>query len=253
MLQGKSLLLFAFSFFLFLPAWSSSPLSSPLPLSEGFDRQSLEEITRAQNEIQALFKDAILPESLSQNEKLESLRKYDHLDPFHQVPTDLLEEAVVYFDKNKKKFPNQAYLVVIDFRPRSDKYRFFLVDLNSGEVEKYHTTHGTGSDRDADGIAERFLNVVGSNASSLGFARTAETYYGQFQRSLRLDGLSTTNSKLRERAVVIHGWGGAHEANVIQSLSLGCPALDWSVKDQIIDKIKQGALVYSAVSKGKKP
>jgi hypothetical protein len=41
--------------------------------------------------------------------------------------------------------------------------------------------------------------------SSLGVYKTAETYNGKHGLSLRLDGLSPTNSKARERAVVVHG------------------------------------------------
>lgn len=225
-----------------------TPASAQNYLEEGFDRQSPEEIEKANREIQKLFQDAIAPESLTQNEVAETLRNYDHLDPKHEIPSELLKNAVLYFDKNKSKFPNKSHFGIIDYKPRSDQYRFFVINWKTGKVEKFHTTHGRGSDLNDDGYAERFLNVVNSHASSIGYARTAEVYWGAYKRSLRLDGLSSTNSKIRERAVVVHGWDGAYEANVIQGLSRGCPALDWSVKDGVIDKIKEGALLYMAAS-----
>jgi hypothetical protein len=228
---------------------NSTAQFGPNEIGEGFDRQSPEEIEKARLEIEALFKDAVEPKTLNKVQASAILQKYQHLDPNKEVPTDLLEDAVLYFDQNLSKFPNQAYIVVIDFKPRSNVRRFFLINMASGEVEKFFTTHGHGSDKNRDGYAERFLNVVNSGASSVGFIRTGEVYWGKFKRSVRLDGLSTTNSKVRERAIVLHGWDNAHERPVIQGLSWGCPALDWTVKDGVIDKVKEGSLMYIGVSK----
>lgn len=217
-------------------------------LGEGFDRESPEKIEQARQEIEALFKDAIYPMGMNAFRKSVTLANYQHLDPNGEVPTDLLEDAVIFLDANKSKFPNQNYIIVIDFKPRSDRYRFFLIDMVSGAVEKFHTTHGHGSDQNRDGYAERFLNIVNSGASSIGFIRTSEVYWGKFKRSVRLDGLSSTNSRVRERAIVLHGWDNAHERNIIQGLSWGCPALDWDVKDAVIDKVRDGSLMYIGVS-----
>lgn len=218
-------------------------------IGEGFDKESPEKIEQARKEIEALFKDAELPSSMNAFRKSTILANYQHLDPKREVPSDLLEDAVTFFDANIAKFPNKSHIVVIDFSRRSDKYRFFLINMRTGAVEKFHTTHGKGSDQNKNGYAERFLNVVNSGASSVGFIRTAEIYFGKYKRSVRLDGLSQTNSKVRERAIVLHGWDKAYERNVIQGLSWGCPALDWSVKDAIIDKVAEGALMYIGVAK----
>ena len=197
----------------------------------------------ARAQIEALFGGAISPESLSASEKSAVLNKYRHLDPRREVPSALLDETVLYFDKNKSKFPNQDYISVVDYKPHSSIQRFFVVDIKTGAVEKFRTAHGCASDHDSDGNAETFGNIVSSGMSSLGFVRTGEVYWGKFKRSVRLDGLSSTNSKVRERAVVVHGWDNVVERNVTQGLSWGCPALDWSVKDGIIDKIKEGSLM----------
>lgn len=218
-------------------------------LGEGFDKQTPAEIEAANKKIEAMFANAVEPKTLTTFERAYTLEAYAHLDPKKEVPTDLLEDAVLYFDKNKSKFSNQAYIVVIDFKPRSDKQRFFMINLTTGEVEKFRTTHGHGSDKDRNGYAERFTNIVNSGASSIGFIRTGEVYWGKFKRSVRLDGLSSTNSRVRERAIVLHGWDNAHERPVIQGLSWGCPALDWTVKDGVIDKVKEGSLMYIGVSK----
>lgn len=215
---------------------------------EGFDRQSPEEIEAARQVIERDFAHAVSPFSLSESDKKAILDKYQYLDPNKVVPTDLLEVTLLYFDQNKASFANQAYIAIVDFKPRSDAYRFFLIDMTTGLVERYHTTHGINSDKNKNGWAESFGNVVNSGKSSLGFVRTAEVYTGKFKRSLRLDGLSTTNSNIRKRAVVFHGWDKVHEENVIQGLSWGCITIDWNFKDAILDKIKEGGLMYVGVS-----
>jgi hypothetical protein len=218
-------------------------------MREGWDVQSPQEIEKARLQIQKLFGDQ-KPRTLSASERQEILDRYGYLDPKHEVPTDLLRKTVLYFDANRSKLPNQNYITIVDFKPRSDRYRFFLIDMKTGAVERYHTTHGIHSDLDNDGYAESFGNVINSGKSSLGFVRTAEVYEGHYKRAVRLDGLSSTNSNIRARAIVLHGWDGVHEANVIQGLSWGCITLDWAVKDSVIDKVKEGSLMYVGVSAG---
>lgn len=216
---------------------------------EGFDRQTPEEIEQARQVIARDFAGAISPFNMDKSTEDEILARYNYLDPSHEVPTDLLKTAVLYYDANLERFPNKAFITIVDFSPRSDKKRLFLIDMATGAVESYHTTHGIGSDKNKDGYAERFGNVINSGASSLGFVRTGEVYTGKFKRSLRLDGLSSTNSNIRARAIVYHGWDKVKEANQIQGLSWGCFTMDWALKDAVIDKIRDGSLFYAGVSK----
>lgn len=234
-----------------MPAFATtSPATVEYP-GEGWDVQSPEEIARARREIEALFTGDDEPRFHSESERLRVLDRYSYLDPRHEVPADLLQQAVLYFDANKAKFPNQNFITVVDFGPRSDNYRFFLINMSTGAVEKYHTTHGIHSDPKKNGYARVFGNGIGSGKSSLGYARTAEVYEGKFKRAVRLDGLSKTNSNLRARAVVLHGWDGVHEKNEIQGLSWGCITLDWALKDAVIDKVKDGSLIYVGRNSGK--
>ena len=96
---------------------------------------------------------------------------------------------------------------VVDFSVRSSTPRFHVIDRASGEVlQSFRVAHGHGSagKRD-DGYAEVFSNESGTNASSLGLYQTAETYRGVYPGlSMRLDGLSPTNSNARSRFIVIH-------------------------------------------------
>ena len=216
--------------------------------ADGMDKQNPFELEKARQQIQEEFSDLIPLEKIEPMARARILAGYDYLDPNHEVPADLLRNAVLFFEGNKSKFPNQKFISIVNMKVRSDKYRFFLVHLDTGQVEKYHTTHGAGSDPNDTGFAQSFGNVEGSGKTSLGFARTAETYVGTYERSLRMDGLSNTNTNLRDRAVVIHGWDGAHEGNKLQGRTLGCLAFDWKIKDDIIDKVKEGSLVYIGIA-----
>lgn len=79
--------------------------------------------------------------------------------------------------------------------------------------------------------------------TSLGFFITAETYYGSNGFSLRMDGKSTTNSNARSRAIVIHGADYVNQSSV--GRSWGCPALEMRFYQEVIEKVKGGALVYA--------
>lgn len=217
--------------------------------ADGPDKQSPEEIAAAKAVIARDFSNIKWPQTFNRKQQRKILASYQHLDPRKEVPTDLLEATVVFFDQNKASFPNQGYITIVDFAKKSNIPRFFVIDMSSGNVQKFYTIHGWGSDRNDDGLAEAFGNEINSGMSSIGFIRTAEVYSGKYKRAVRLDGLSTTNSNIRDRAIVVHGFDDVHEKPVKQGLGWGCPALDWAVKDGVIDKIAEGSLMFIGVSK----
>lgn len=169
---------------------------------------------------------------------------YSHLDPDHLIPTKLLSEALTYFDGNLQRIPNKRFMGIIDFKQHNSRERFYIVDMESGRVEKYLVAHGKNSDPDFDGYATKFSNTVDSNMSSLGFYLTAESYSGAHGYSLRLDGLSSSNSNARARAIVIHAADYVAPGGKI-GRSFGCPALESRYHQQVIDEIKEGVLLYA--------
>lgn len=171
--------------------------------------------------------------------------KYSHLDPDKIVPPNHLKSALSFYEANQKIIKNKRYIVVIDFKQHNSKERFYLIDMEDGRVDTYLTAHGKNSDPDFDGYATKFSNTPDSLMTSLGFYLTAETYYGEHDYSLRLDGLSTTNSNVRARAIVIHGASYVRNIPLI-GRSFGCPALDESHSTTVIDMIKNGALIFAA-------
>ncbi len=170
---------------------------------------------------------------------------YSHLDPDGIVPQKLLDTAVEYFDSHSSQIKNQRLMGIIDFKQHNSKERFYIIDMESGRVETYLTAHGKNSDPDYDGYATKFSNTPDSLMSSLGFYLTAETYNGSNGYSLRLDGLSSTNSNARARAIVIHGADYVRPGSKI-GRSYGCPALEMRYHADLINRLKGGSLLYAA-------
>lgn len=183
-------------------------------------------------------------------EKAEVLAKYTHIDPDGVVPRTLLENALQYYHFNKSRLANDGYLTIIDMGKHSGKERFYMVGLDSGNVSTTVVAHGSGSDRENDGLPSTFSNRNGSNASSIGYYKTAETYNGKWGYSLRLDGLSTTNADARRRAIVMHGASYVVKGKSKQGRSWGCPAVPLREKETIINKLRNGSLLYIDTSAG---
>jgi len=68
-------------------------------------------------------------------------------------------------------------ITVVDFSQPSTKKRLYLININTKEVlYQDYVAHSKNT-----GVleAKKFSNSVNSNQSSLGFFKTAETYYGK--------------------------------------------------------------------------
>jgi hypothetical protein len=93
---------------------------------------------------------------------------------------------------------------IADFGLHSAKPRFHFVNLERGEVQSHHVSHGTGSDAQHDGWLKDFSNTEGSNATSRGAYVTWEWYQGRYGTSVRLGGLDHTNDAALRRYIVMH-------------------------------------------------
>ncbi|HBH45459.1 MAG TPA: hypothetical protein DDY28_13725, partial [Hyphomonas atlantica] len=130
----------------------------------------------------------------------------------------------------------------------SSKKRLFIVNLDTGHVSAFRTTHGRGSDADHDGYLDTFSDTPGSGASPQGAFLTAEEYHGRHGRSLRLDGLDETNANARRRAIVIHAADYA-EPGMIDTYgrlgrSLGCIVFSRADLDAFMILVPQGTLIF---------
>jgi L,D-transpeptidase catalytic domain len=163
------------------------------------------------------------------------------------VRPELLGQAVQALSRHSDR-ANPRRLVIVDYGLHSAQERLFVVNLETGLVKAYRTTHGRGSDKDHDGFLDRFSDVPGSGASPKGAYLTAEEYYGRHGRSVRLDGLDPTNANARRRAIVIHAAAYAEPAMIRSQgklgRSLGCMAFSRADLKTVLADLPQHTLVY---------
>lgn len=205
------------------------------------EEQVSEEALRLGNANRQGFKEPTYTEA----EKQAVLARYENIDRSRVIPRVLLENALQYYEFNKARLRVKDVLTIIDFSQHSKNRRMYIVDMDTGSVERHVVAHGSGSDPENDGTPKRFSNTEGSLQSSLGYYVTGETYSGKWGYSLRLDGLSATNSNVRARAVVMHGASYVVDGRNLQGRSWGCPAVPMNEKDAIINKVKGGSLMYA--------
>jgi hypothetical protein len=169
---------------------------------------------------------------------------FSQIDLDHQIPQNILLKTYNYYIDHQAQITNRHYIGMIDFTKHNSQERFFIVDMETGLVEKFLVAHGKNSDPTFSGFASIFSNIIDSNMSSLGFFLTAETYEGSKGYSLRLDGVSETNNRARERAIIIHGADYVFPGDKI-GRSFGCPAVEMRYHQHVINEMKNGALLYA--------
>jgi hypothetical protein len=140
------------------------------------------------------------------------------------------------------------YLTIIDYSLPSTQKRLFLIDMDSASlVCKCLMAHG----RNSGGLyARHFSNRLHSHQSALGFYLTGETYQGGHGYSLLLNGVDTGfNETARARAIVIHGAGYVSDDYIRKygrlGRSWGCPSLPPGLNAGIIDRIKEGSVLFA--------
>ena len=149
-----------------------------------------------------------------------------------------------YYNLKKEKKVTGDKLIIVDFRQSSINPRFYVIDLTN-TLLLYQTVvaHGRNS---GNKHAISFSNKNGTYKSSLGFYKTAETYYGNNGLSLRLEGLDPQyNNNARVRKIVIHG--ASYVTREEMGRSHGCLVLPLTETEKIINIIKEGncLLVYT--------
>jgi hypothetical protein len=169
---------------------------------------------------------------------------YRHIDRQNLVKEAPLIKALKFFEYNKAKIENHGYITLIDFSQHSSKKRLYQIGMDSGSVTTMLVSAGQGSDPDHDGNATEFSNENGSHMSSLGFYMTGNEYEGEHGKSLQLHGLSSTNSNAFDRAIVIHGADYVPNGRGWAGRSHGCPAVERSLVGPLIDRLKDGSLLY---------
>ena len=138
---------------------------------------------------------------------------------------------------------NTQIAIFVDLSLHSGRNRFVVWDFEKEcPLLICPVSHGSGSPKPHKRTAyAKVSNEDGSHLSSLGRALVAERYEGRYGVAYRLDGLSATNSNLRSRCVVLHGW--EHTTSLpIWPLStvgsFGCPVLSRKMM-RMVDELLQ--------------
>lgn len=173
-----------------------------------------------------------------------NLNKYSYVDPSGLVPSQPLKKALAYYDLYYNKITNKNFITVIDFTQTSTQKRMYVIDMKTGQVTRYLTAHGKGSDPHHTGQAVQFSNTSNSNTSSVGMYVTGTEYQGKYGRSMRLHGLEKTNDKAYQRAIVMHpAWYVDPKYSPI-GRSLGCPAVEQKYINTLVTQLKGGSVYY---------
>lgn len=145
-----------------------------------------------------------------------------------------------------KEIDNKNYAVIIDFTKPSSERRLYLMNLKTGQVDKYFVAHGVNT---GDDDAERFSNLPDSRKSSLGLYLTGGSYVGKHGESIYLYGLEKSNDRAFERNIVMHGATYVSmdflDKYGRMGRSWGCPAVSEAIIRKLIPLIKEGAVVYA--------
>ena len=145
------------------------------------------------------------------------------------------------------KLMNTDYFTVCDFSQSSRNKRLYIIDLTQMRVFKNtYVAHGRNSGGE---FAQAFSNRPESHKSSLGFYITGETYFGQHGLSLKMKGIEPgINDKAMARRIVMHGSSYVGDEflnnNPFSGRSFGCPAIPADERDEIINTIKEGTLLF---------
>ncbi len=192
------------------------------------------------------------------------------------VPAKPLRQALTFVKDRSHELPRRDWISIADYGAPSTTPRFYMLNLQTGQVIRERVSHGSGHQRgvkrgdpDHDGRLDRCRwRGRRTNMTRPGFFRTAELYRSQkhtrFRRvngqrvrqwpfidrharynGLRLDGLTPgINGHARRRGVVMHGaW--YNDLRPIMGRSYGCPAFASDRAPDILERIKGGTLYYA--------
>jgi hypothetical protein len=180
-----------------------------------------------------------------------SIRRYPIPKPALANPNQFNDKtyriATHYFNKYQRIIRNKRYMTVIDYTKPSSAKRMSIIDLKTHQVERHLVAHGKNS---GVGYANDFSNRLNSYKSCRGLFLTGSAYFGTHGKSLHLLGLERgVNDHALDRGIVIHGANYVNSRSVMLNggflgRSWGCPAVPIKEVDQIVDKIRNGSLLY---------
>lgn len=154
------------------------------------------------------------------------------------------ERAKELLEYCRREGYNTRVALFVDLSRHSGRRRFVAWDMvRMVPIFTSPVSHGSGSEMSHVRSAyARFSNEDGSHLSSLGRAVVAERYEGRYGVAYRLDGLEATNSNLRSRCVVLHGWEHTTSYPIWPRAtvgSFGCPVLSRRMMARVDELLRQ--------------
>jgi hypothetical protein len=163
--------------------------------------------------------------------------------------TEALRPAIAAWERLRGEgIATRPLLTVLDYGLPSTQPRLWVFDLDARRL-LYHelVAHGKNSGGD---VPDAFSDDEGSLKSSLGSFVTGGTYTGKNGYSMRLRGLDPgRNDHAEARAIVVHG-APYVDPDVARKLgrlgrSWGCPAVRPAIAHELIDRIKDGSVLFA--------
>ena len=156
----------------------------------------------------------------------------------------MAERAKELLEYCRREGYNTRVALFVDLSRHSGRRRFVVWDMvRMVPIFTCPVSHGSGSERSHVRSAyARFSNEDGSHLSSLGRAVVAERYEGRYGVAYRLDGLDATNTNLRSRYVVLHGWEHTTSYPIWPRAtvgSFGCPVLSRRMMARVDELLRQ--------------
>lgn len=163
------------------------------------------------------------------------------------IEQDAVKLTFQMFDYNVGRIPNTNYAVIVDYSLPSTSKRLFLMNFNTGIIEKFYVSHGINS-----GVlrGRRFSNLQNSLKSSLGFFYAKGTYQsGKNGLSLYLDGIDRSNNNARNRSIVFHGAHYVSDQFIADNGRLGwsegCFSVTLQSAGYLIRTLQMGSIIFS--------
>ncbi|MEM5786334.1 MAG: murein L,D-transpeptidase catalytic domain family protein [Syntrophobacteraceae bacterium] len=166
---------------------------------------------------------------------------------------DAFSKVMVRLRNYRNAIKNKRYLTIIDYSKPSSVKRMYLIDMKTGKVERFLVSHGKNS---GWAYATAFSNRPESYKSSRGFFITGRKYSGKHGTALQLHGLEKgVNDNALRRGIVMHGSNYVSMRSVMLNKgrlgrSLGCPAIPAETAESVINRIKDGSLIYIHAGNG---
>lgn len=166
------------------------------------------------------------------------------------IRPELFKKALAALNRHSMRIPSHDRIAIADFAAPSYSPRFFVVNLGTGQVERFLVAHGIGSDPQHTGLLQRFSNEVNSEATCEGAFLTADYYVGKHGDSQRLLGLDPTNNNALDRAIVVHSAWYANTDMIGRhgklGRSQGCFAVGENELAKLFERLGPGRMIYSA-------